>query len=118
MNPVTASDAIAAPGITTNCRAPAEEPSADSTPPPSPAWIPDPMSAAISWLTEARIPHYRASQHQLKVLGNINFYPRKGTINLDNQPRLLWRGLPGLRDVLKRRLRCDLPPVPNTRWGS
>lgn len=72
----------------------------------------DSMAAAMEWLTLLNIPYFRASQYQLKILGDLNFYPGRGTINLDNQPRLPWRGLTGLRTVLMRRLRCDLPAVP------
>lgn len=76
----------------------------------------DPMAAAIEWLTLSNIPYFRASQYQLKILGDLSFYPGRGTINLDNQPRLPWRGLTGLRTILMRRLRRDLPAVPRVPW--
>lgn len=45
------------------------------------------MEEAINWLRSEGIPRRKVSPHQLKVDGDINWYPAKGTIVLDSEQR-------------------------------
>ncbi len=45
------------------------------------------MEEAIDWLGSEGIPRRQVSPHQLKVDGDINWYPAKGTIVLDTKQR-------------------------------
>ena len=58
---------------------------------------------AEAWLHRHGIPHKRTSPDQLK-LGDINFYPGKGTITIDGHgPRQPDSGLPALERLLGQR---------------
>lgn len=70
---------------------------------------------ACDWLNSAKVPYEQPTALHIKI-GALNFYPTSGTLHFDRQPRLPERGLTGLRTVLQRRLRRDLPPVPEILW--
>ncbi len=61
------------------------------------------MAEAEAWLRRHGIPHHRTSPYQLKI-GDINFYPGKGTITIDgHDARQPDGGLPALERLLRRR---------------
>jgi hypothetical protein len=68
------------------------------------------MTAAIDWLIKSGIPVSRTSAIQLKI-GSLSFYPATGTLNFDNQRRLLEIGLEGLKTVLERSTGRTLPEI-------
>ena len=68
------------------------------------------MQKAITWLEKAGIPYTRPKPHMLKI-GTLCFYPRKGSMHFDNQPRENCSGLAGLRALLQPHYQTQLPPV-------
>lgn len=68
------------------------------------------MDDAIAWLKKAEICYHRPSKIQLKI-GNLSYYPSRGTMNRDNETKMSARGLAALRVVLQSDLNRELPPV-------
>ena len=67
------------------------------------------VSFVLEWLEKGRVPDVvRLGPNYLKI-GDLNFYPSTGTIHRDNQPRMVERGLVGLKLVLERALKRQLP---------
>lgn len=68
------------------------------------------ISQALAWLRTAGVPYDCPTPHHIKI-GALNFYPTTGTLHFDQESSLPERGLIGLRSVLGRRLRRELPPI-------
>ena len=60
----------------------------------------DPVAKARKWLDEKGISYTMPSLFQIKI-ESINFYPKRGTITIDNEPaKRPQKGLTGLSEVL------------------
>ena len=59
------------------------------------------MRQAVLYLKNSSIEFIRPTAHQLKI-GPINFYPDRGTIQLDGERARKERGLDALRELLSR----------------
>jgi len=68
------------------------------------------ITRALAWLSAAGVTYDCPTPHHVKI-GDLNFYPTTGTIHFDQMRPLPERGLSGLRTVLSRRLKRELPPV-------
>lgn len=82
---------------------------------------PPSMREAIDWLLEQKIRFVRPTRYHLKI-GRLNFYPQKGSINLDGEPRFSEEGLEGLqtlygsrRDLFSSLARQDFETLPPLR---
>ena len=62
------------------------------------------MCEAISWLERNKWGFYRPTNIQLKIDGDISYYPDRGTIMIDGYPsRCSESGLSALQALLNRR---------------
>jgi hypothetical protein len=62
------------------------------------------MCEAISWLEQTGWSFYRPTNVQLKIDGDISYYPDRGTIMIDGyNSRCSESGLPALQALLNKR---------------
>lgn len=61
---------------------------------------------ALLILIENKIDHTQVNVHHIRIHADfgktINYYPLRGTVNIDNNPRLKGRGLEFLKELLRR----------------
>jgi hypothetical protein len=62
------------------------------------------MVEAIHWLQGSGVYFVRTSKHQLKI-GDLNFWPVKGTLMFDGRARETVKGIKGLAELLSKRSR-------------
>lgn len=64
-----------------------------------------PMRAACAWLDANDVPYAKMTDYHLKI-GEINFWPNRGTITIDGEgSRRASKGLAGLAKLLGKGLR-------------
>jgi hypothetical protein len=60
------------------------------------------MRSFANWAKELRLWYIRPAKYQVKI-GDVNYYPDRGTIHVDGESRASERYLDGLEKVLKRK---------------
>jgi hypothetical protein len=61
-----------------------------------------PCEVFANWAKELRLWYIRPTKYQVKI-GDVNYYPDRGTIHVDGESRASERYLDGLEKVLKRK---------------
>ena len=57
------------------------------------------MTAAINWLLSQGLPVKRCTVHQIRV-GPLNFWPERGTFNIEASPRAAAKGLRAFKSAV------------------